>query len=192
MKPVVGGGPGEPAGRVLRRFLPDTEVIGPPDCPILHRWTLASVLGRKLLLHHFQPNADDRAEHDHPSPFWTLVLRGYYDDIAHVANGSVRERMAAGMLRRRAAEHRHVTKVGPDGCWTLVFMGKKTRPWGFWEGNRWYFWRDHEQRFGFGMRCAEDPEPEPTCMSCGGNDGYGPPPHHAPDCYFASAEDAAA
>lgn len=30
-----------------------------------------------------------------------------------------------------------------------------------------------------------------SCMSCGGNDGYGPPPHHAPDCYFASAEDAA-
>lgn len=28
------------------------------------------------------------------------------------------------------------------------------------------------------------------CMSCGGNDGYGPAPHHAPDCYFASHEDA--
>jgi hypothetical protein len=30
------------------------------------------------------------------------------------------------------------------------------------------------------------------CMSCGGNDGYGPPPHHTPDCYFASVEDAEA
>lgn len=29
------------------------------------------------------------------------------------------------------------------------------------------------------------------CMSCGGNDGYGPAPHHASDCYFASSEDAA-
>lgn len=28
------------------------------------------------------------------------------------------------------------------------------------------------------------------CMSCGGNDGYGPAPHHTPDCYFASTEDA--
>lgn len=27
------------------------------------------------------------------------------------------------------------------------------------------------------------------CMSCGGNNGYGPAPHHAPDCYFASIED---
>jgi hypothetical protein len=28
------------------------------------------------------------------------------------------------------------------------------------------------------------------CLSCGGNDGYGPAPHHTPDCYFASTEDA--
>lgn len=27
------------------------------------------------------------------------------------------------------------------------------------------------------------------CMSCGGNDGYGPAPHHIPDCYFAGQED---
>ncbi len=26
------------------------------------------------------------------------------------------------------------------------------------------------------------------CMSCGGNDGYGPAPHHTPGCYFASFE----
>jgi hypothetical protein len=28
------------------------------------------------------------------------------------------------------------------------------------------------------------------CLSCGGNDGYGPAPHHKPGCYFASDEDA--
>jgi hypothetical protein len=28
-----------------------------------------------------------------------------------------------------------------------------------------------------------------SCISCGGNDGYGPAPHHKPDCYFASWED---
>lgn len=27
------------------------------------------------------------------------------------------------------------------------------------------------------------------CISCGGNNGYGPAPHHMPDCYFASWED---
>jgi hypothetical protein len=178
MKAVEGGGAGEPAGKVRRRLLPDTEVIGPPDCPILHRWTLVGFRGRKLLLHHFQPNADDRAEHDHPSPFWTLVLRGGYDDRVpctwtefHTPEARDREiwcplcrgsglipgdRMRPGMLRRRAAEYRHVTRVGQRGCWTLVLMGRKTRRWGFWERGVWWFWRDHEREFGFGMRCEED------------------------------------
>lgn len=147
----VGGGPGEKAGRVARRFLPDTEVIGPTDCPLLHRWTLAQVRGRKLMVHHFQPNADDRAEHDHPASFVTVVLRGYYDDESPAGV----ERMRAGVVRFRAAEHRHRTRVSPRGCWTVVFMGPKRRLWGFWKDGRWYFWRDHERLFGFGMRCPE-------------------------------------
>jgi len=62
------------------------EVIGDPECPILHRWTflgdrLARRLPVKLLLHHFLPNADDRDTHDHPRPFWTFVLWGGYDDF---------------------------------------------------------------------------------------------------------------
>src|SRR5262245_10176215 len=66
-----------PTTGLLRR-----EVIGPPDCPILIRWT---VLGWnswpfKLLVHRFLPNADDRDAHDHPRGCWTLVLRGGYDD----------------------------------------------------------------------------------------------------------------
>lgn len=191
MRVVVGGGPGEPAAHIPRRFLPDTELIGPPDCPILHRWTFAVFRGRKLLLHHFQPNADDRAEHDHPSPFWTLVLWGGYDDRVpcRFCNGTDRhdpgvafasprtrpdgsayctgcqgglvlgDQMRPGMLRRRAAEYRHVTRVGPRGCWTLVLMGRKTRRWGFWERGVWWFWRDHEREFGYGMRCDNEESP---------------------------------
>jgi hypothetical protein len=82
------------------RLLPKPEVIGPPDCPILLRYTiwprslrrwapLGSGPGEsekppapvKVMLHHFLPNADDRDVHDHPRPFWTLVLRGWYDDM---------------------------------------------------------------------------------------------------------------
>jgi hypothetical protein len=166
-KTKVGGGPGEKAGHIHRRFLPDTEVIGPPECPILHRWTLLE-LGRKVtegsgpsrrfkvLLHHFQPNADDRAEHDHPRSFVTIVLWGSYVDTSN--DGTKVERMHFGKVRFRPATHRHVTKVGPHGCWTLVIMGPIRRRWGFWADGRWYFWRDHEKLFGFGMRCPEEAE----------------------------------
>jgi len=65
------------------------EVIGAPDCPLIHRWTLKPWADRKrpgdserwkLMLHHFLSNADDRDVHDHPRGFVTLVLWGRYDD----------------------------------------------------------------------------------------------------------------
>lgn len=154
------------------------EIIGPPACPILYRWTLIrSPLGR-LMLHRFLPNADDRADHDHPAAFWTLVLRGGYDDRVpcpwcnginlslddehgihcHLCANSGEvwgDRMRPGMLRKREATYRHRTRVLPTGCWTIVWMGRKVREWGFWRDGRWWPWREHERRFGFGMRCPE-------------------------------------
>lgn len=77
----------------------EPEIIGVPECPLFHRWTLVTwgdgslkstavetlrdgSSGGKLLLHHFLSTADDRSVHDHPRGFWTLVLRGGYDDLA--------------------------------------------------------------------------------------------------------------
>lgn len=72
---------GEPAPRA--KHWPYREVIGPPNCPIMVRWTLFAHGDRwpKLLVHHFLPNADDRAVHDHPRGFVTVVLKGRYDDM---------------------------------------------------------------------------------------------------------------
>lgn len=136
----------------------------------------------KVMVHHFLPNADDRDVHDHPRSFWTFVLRGGYDDLApcgcddeleggmgslaevfrqrgevcHRCDGStvvLRERMTAGMIRRRPANHKHRTRVHPSGCWTIVVMGPLQRQWGFWRAGRFYKFRDYERIFGFGMRC---------------------------------------
>lgn len=164
------------------------EIIGPPDCPILYRWTLIKAgkqpvpaelrdeygpetASMKLLLHHFPANADDRDVHDHPRPFWTLVLRGWYDDMKpcqHCAGGLtgvcrvcwgagvvLNERMRPGMLRRRPATHCHRAKAGPDGCWTLVLMGPLRRQWGFWRRLSWWAYKDYEAEFGYAMRCDD-------------------------------------
>lgn len=75
-------------------------MIGPPDCPIMRRWTIygdvgkeallpfvrlaksfPSIFDRKLMVHYFEPNVEDRDPHDHPRGFWTLVLRGLYYDL---------------------------------------------------------------------------------------------------------------
>jgi hypothetical protein len=174
-----------------RRPFPPAEQIGPPECPILNRWTLiggatgSASSSLKLMVHHFLPNRDDRDVHDHPRPFLTLVLWGGYDDLVPCpdCDGSgygdpeyvegtnvpllhgcpicrgegvvVGDRMRPGMLKRRLAHHRHRTRVGEGGCWTLVLMGPLRRPWGFWREGKWWPWREYEDRFGFGMRCED-------------------------------------
>lgn len=137
--------------RALIEWIRHPEVIGPPDCPILHRWTVVNAnKAGKLLVHHFMPNADDPDCHDHPRPFVTLVLQGGYRDLRH--DGSV-EFMRPGMVRFRRAEHAHRTLVSSRGCWTIVVMGPLVRAWGFWRDGRWYQWRTYERIFGFSMRC---------------------------------------
>lgn len=155
-------------GRLLRRdpgaLTP--EVIGPPECPIMHRWTLlggdrqradGTTWQRpvKLLLHHFLPGSGDRDQHNHPRPFWTIVLRGEYLDESTDAEGrTVREVMTQGTARLRPSHHRHRTLTSPDqDCWTLVLMGPVRRPWGFWRGGRFWPYRAYKARFGEGMRC---------------------------------------
>lgn len=78
------------------------------------------------------------------------------------------ERLNAPAVRRRRAEHAHMTRTDGRGAWTLVVMGPERRAWGFWRLGRWWNWREFEQRFGFTWRCEEPdhrfastPEPEP-------------------------------
>ncbi len=70
----------------------------------------------------------------------------------------VAEQMRPGTLRYRPASHAHRTRT-PTGAWTLVLMGRKRQPWGFWSRGRFGWpWADHEKAFGFGMRCPTDGE----------------------------------
>ncbi len=65
------------------------------------------------------------------------------------------DEMRRGSVKLRRATHTHRTKVSPEGAWTLVLMGPKVREWGFWKFGEWLPWREHERRYGFGMRCPE-------------------------------------
>lgn len=160
-------------------WLPDREVIGEDKCPIMFRWELVNLGPRvgKLMLHHFLPLRDDLHPHDHPSAFVTLILRGGYDDMVTCGRCGGRgnepakwqytracwgclgtglqlgERMRAGMIRYRRAEHTHLTKMGAQGAWTLCWMGPKERPWGFVVAGRWMRWQAYVDIFAPGKRC---------------------------------------
>lgn len=119
--------------------------------PYLRRWYLIprnSVLN--VYLHHFQSSDDDRALHDHPWWFVSLILRGGYIEVSESAEGKMTALCRTSVLdvrspfwRRciafRPATYRHrvvlATSSDEDAgqpCWTLIVTGRRVRIWGFW------------------------------------------------------------
>lgn len=120
------------------------EKLGLPGCEYLVRWRLETRIG-SIRLHHWLGPDDDRAFHDHPWWFTTLVLHGGYTDKSPAGD----EHLRAGTIRYRPAFHRHTVVPGPQGAWTLVVTGPRIRAWGFWFGqkfvkaNKWFLTRGH-------------------------------------------------
>jgi hypothetical protein len=96
-------------------------------------------------IHHWLGPDDDRAFHDHPWWFITLMLKGTYTDYG--PGGA--DRLHAGSLRYRRALHQHTVIPGKNGAWTLLVTGPKVRNWGFWangkfrKANKWFASRGH-------------------------------------------------
>ena len=120
------------------------QVIGGHDDPYLLRWYLIPrnpVLN--VYLHKFLRSDDDRALHDHPWWFVSVILKGEYREITEHGDvlrvgGGWRLWEATRLLAFRPAEWRHrVALIRDDGvhespCWTLIVTGRRTRTWGFW------------------------------------------------------------
>ena len=105
-------------------------VIGDPQRPYLLRWYLIPRNKRfNLYLHKFLRDDDDRALHDHPWWFVSLVIRGAYQEMLDGGRSVVRR---AGSVGFRAAEHRHRVVLLRVPTWTIVLTGPVARDWGFW------------------------------------------------------------
>lgn len=125
---------------VLIRF---REKLGLPECPYVIRWRIEFPFG-SVRLHHWLAPDDDRAFHDHPWWFWTIVLKGGYIDKS--PDGI--DHLWAGSCRYRKAEHRHTVIPDPE-AWTLLVTGPPVRAWGFWldgkfrKANKWFLSHGH-------------------------------------------------
>lgn len=97
----------------------------------VRRWYIETPLF-SIRLHHWLHSDDNRALHDHPWWFITLILKGGYTDLSHN-----NEHLSQGSIRFRKAEHQHSVKVGKGGAWTVLLTGPKTRKWGFQVGKKW-------------------------------------------------------
>ena len=108
--------------------------------------------------------SDEPVLHDHPWGYATLILKGGYWEHIPLRNettggvvGSTRVWRGPGHFRIRSADDLHWLELEKDEagneipCWSLFFMGKKKKEWGFLpyvdtkDLNRGYKWIHNEE-----------------------------------------------
>lgn len=127
--------------------------------PYLERW-FVYILGCTLRLHKFYRGDDERALHDHPWPFWTFPLTGYWERVYRFTWYSDEEfeethYVKPWRLHYRPSKYRHMVlgtrakadKRGvkfwtPEPFWTIVVTGRKDRSWGFYPDGKYVYYRD--------------------------------------------------
>lgn len=98
-----------------------------------------------VYLHQFLHDDEDRALHDHPWWFVSVMLKGGYFEVTQ---GNFIGRNAPSVVFRKATyAHRVVLprRLGTDvvvPCWTLVITGRAVRDWGFHCPQGWKHWKE--------------------------------------------------
>lgn len=122
-----------------------SEVIGGHADPMLLRWNIFRVWNfPRIFLYKFLRSDDDRAPHDHPWWFISILLRGTY--IEHL-NGKIKVRSSPSIaFRTTKDQHRiellwHYVDTEHYGyqagwqavpTWSIIITGRPVRRWGFW------------------------------------------------------------
>lgn len=128
----------------LQAWAQGQMVARPPDFEIgynyLRRWwVVPRNRYSNLYLHHFLGSDDDRAMHDHPWPWTSLLIKGRY--IEHTPEGSVMREEGSVVSRPASALHRVEMLPGEEAV-TLFFTGPKERDWGFMTENGWVHYKE--------------------------------------------------
>lgn len=142
--------------KLLTRLLgPPEEINGAGRCKTyLYRWFLFGTPGKafplKAYLHHFVGNDWSRDLHDHPKRFISVGLWGHYYEETPCSlpewsntNGQITivRKWRAPWIRSFPATHIH--RLRATNCWTLIFVLKPVREWGFWHSGRFIHWKEY-------------------------------------------------
>jgi len=115
--------------------------------------------------------SDEPTLHDHPWSYATFIIKGGYWEHIPIHSkegavvGSTRVWRSPGHFRIRGADDLHWLELEKDAdgneipCWSLFFMGRKQKEWGFvrWVGDgeildRGYKWIHNEQYLARGAK----------------------------------------
>jgi hypothetical protein len=102
-----------------------------------------------IFLHKFLKSDPDDV-HDHPWPYFTIILRGGYWEWIPEFNdrgekiGETAHWRGPGSFRWCSADSYHRIELDPNvTAWTLFMPGPKQRDWGFLVRNRWVQWEEY-------------------------------------------------
>lgn len=102
-----------------------------------------------IFVHKFLKSDPDDV-HDHPWPYFTVILKGGYWEWIPVFNlrgAKIHEYCVwrrPGSFRWASANTYHRIELDPEvTCWTLFMPGRKQRDWGFLVKNQWVQWQDY-------------------------------------------------
>jgi hypothetical protein len=126
------------------------------------RYTLFKCRWFSVYLHEFLRSDQDKCLHDHPWSFIAILLRdGYWEWVKlspcpkclrrPEVDVAMRWRRPGSVLFRPAA-FAHRIEIEPyTRPWSLVIVGRKIRPWGFYEPGGWVAWKP-----GYSPICEEE------------------------------------
>lgn len=141
----------ESAGRVKKNvrwaFLQKFRVEKAGE-PFLFRLRVLQTPWFSVLIHHIQQDDLDRAPHDHPWPFASLILRGGYheliwDEPSQLSESRSRTRKPGSFARIKLDQAHQITELRGD-VWTLAFTGRHHGTWRFWTKEGPIDWRNYE------------------------------------------------
>lgn len=106
-----------------------------------------------IYLHKFLHDDEDRALHDHPWWFISIMIKGAYREV--LGRNKIVDRCAPSVAFRHA-EHRHRVVLFRDRndkkkpCWTIVITGRVVRNWGFHCPQGFVRWQDFTLESDYG------------------------------------------
>lgn len=122
--------------KILNRLFSRMNITGTHDGSIyLIRWVIFNLFGRRLYIHKMLRPDMDRCCHDHNNMFLTFCLYGGYKE--ELPSGKTVHVKPCRLYYRPAKYSHRICELPKDIAYTLVFMGKKTRSWGFWTKIGW-------------------------------------------------------
>ena len=112
-----------------------------PDKTYLRRWRVIQTPWFAIYLHKIFLPDRDRPMHDHPFNFWSLILKGGYEERVNRTVWQAElgwENMVITNSWRAWSWHKmsiidchNIDRLYESPTWSLVFVGRRQKDWGF-------------------------------------------------------------